>query len=220
MDGFETAKRLIEGVTVALVGPPNGGKSTLFNRLVGRSAALVSARAGTTRDWVSAQVDIAGVPITLIDTAGRADPITPLERGAIAAGRRIGEEADLALLVLDGSAPWPDGPDLLAEYGVGVLHYVLVINKLDLAPAWDPAMELIPGLEGGGATVRVSAGTGAGIDQLVGAVMHLLGYDRLSGASACLFTVRQIDVARRARAKLERDPDAAGLIVERQLIGT
>ena len=220
MDDYGAARGLIEGVMVALVGPPNGGKSTLFNRLVGRSAALVSARAGTTRDWVSASVDIAGVPITLIDTAGRAAPGTSLDRFAMEASRRMGERADLGLLVVDGSEPLPAGPNPLAEYGVGVPHCVPVINKLDLGPAWDPAGELIYGSDGGGAPVPVSARTGAGIDQLLEAVMHSLGYDRLSGTSACFFTVRQIDVARRVHAELERDPDTARLIVEDQLIGT
>ena len=220
MDGYDAARGLIDGVMVVLVGPPNGGKSTLFNRLVGRSAALVSARAGTTRDWVSAPVDIDGVPITLVDTAGRTDPVTPLERYAIEAGRRMGERADLGLLVLDGSEPLPDSADPVSEFGAGFPQCLSVINKLDLAPAWDPVRELIGDSYGGGAAVRASARTGAGIDQLVEAVMHLLGYDRLSGTSACFFTVRQIDLARRVRAELERNPDAAGLIVEGQLIGT
>ena len=92
-------ERLRDGVVVAILGAPNAGKSSLLNALAGREAAIVSARAGTTRDVVEVRLELAGVPVTLADTAGLRDAADEIEQEGIRRARRRAEEADLVLAV-------------------------------------------------------------------------------------------------------------------------
>lgn len=144
-------ERLREGVVVAILGAPNAGKSSLLNALAGREAAIVSARAGTTRDVVEVRLVLAGVPVTLADTAGLRDAADEIEQEGIRRARRRAEEADLVLAVFAADTP-PDA-STLAWVRPGTL---VVANKVDLAPA--------PGLIGGVAPLALSARTGAGLD--------------------------------------------------------
>ena len=109
---------------------PNVGKSSLLNALAGREAAIVSARAGTTRDVVEARLDLGGVPVTLADTAGLREARDEIEVEGIRRARRRAEEADLVLAVFATDQP-PDA-ETLAWVRAGTL---VVANKLDLAPA-------------------------------------------------------------------------------------
>jgi tRNA modification GTPase len=97
-------ERLREGLVVAVAGPPNAGKSTLFNRLARREAAIVSPYAGTTRDVIEVHLDIDGYPVTLLDTAGIRDSAEPVEQEGIRRARARAAEADLVLWVTDLSA--------------------------------------------------------------------------------------------------------------------
>ncbi len=144
-------ERLREGVVVAILGAPNAGKSSLLNALAGREAAIVSARAGTTRDVVEVRLVLAGVPVTLADTAGLREAADEIEQEGIRRARRRAEEADLVLAVFAADTP-PDA-STLAWVRPGTL---VVANKVDLAPA--------PGLIGGVAPLALSARTGAGLD--------------------------------------------------------
>jgi len=146
-------ERLREGVLVAIVGAPNAGKSSLLNALAGREAAIVSARAGTTRDVVEVRLVLAGVPVTLADTAGLREAADEIEQEGIRRARRRAEEADLVLAVFAADAP-PDA-GTLAWVTPGAL---VLANKLDLAAA--------PAAIGGVAPLAVSALTGAGLDRL------------------------------------------------------
>ena len=92
-----------DGITVALVGPPNAGKSSLLNALLGQERAIVSAVPGTTRDVVEGTIALAGVPVRLLDTAGIDAPRDPIEAEGVRRSRRAMEESDLLLVVLDGS---------------------------------------------------------------------------------------------------------------------
>jgi tRNA modification GTPase len=146
-------ERLREGVVVAILGAPNAGKSSLLNALAGRDAAIVSARAGTTRDVVEVRMVLAGVPVTLADTAGLRDAADEIEQEGIRRARRRAEEADLVLAVFASDAA-PDAATLdWAARGA-----VVVVNKVDLAPA-------PPGI-GGTTPLAVSALTGAGLSAL------------------------------------------------------
>jgi tRNA modification GTPase len=153
LDDGRRGERLRDGVLVAILGAPNAGKSSLLNALAGREAAIVSARAGTTRDVVEARLALAGVPVTLADTAGLREAADEIEQEGIRRARRRAEEADLVIAVFAADAP-PDAATL-AWAGPGA---VVLANKVDLATP-PPAI-------GGQAPLAVSARTGAGLDAL------------------------------------------------------
>ncbi|MBX6744395.1 MAG: tRNA uridine-5-carboxymethylaminomethyl(34) synthesis GTPase MnmE, partial [Acetobacteraceae bacterium] len=153
-------ERLREGLLVAIVGAPNAGKSSLLNALVGREAAIVSARAGTTRDVVEARLDLGGVPVTLADTAGLREAADEIEAEGVRRARRRAEEADLILAVFAANAA-PDA-ETLGLVGPGVL---VVANKTDLAPA--------PGEIGGVVPIPISAWTGEGLAALKAALSEM-----------------------------------------------
>lgn len=146
-------ERLREGVLVAILGAPNVGKSSLLNALAGRDAAIVSARAGTTRDVVEVRLALAGVPVTLADTAGLREAADEIEEEGIRRARRRAAEADLVLAVFAADRA-PD-PVTLAWVRPGAL---VLANKSDLAPP--------PGEIGGVVPLAISARTGAGLDDL------------------------------------------------------
>ncbi len=151
-------ERLREGLLVAIIGAPNVGKSSLLNALVGREAAIVSTRAGTTRDVIEARLDLRGVPVTLADTAGlREADSDEIEAEGVRRALRRAEQADLLLAVFTAdAAPDPATLDLLARRDGR--EAVVVANKVDLA-AGPPAIGGLPALQ-------VSARTGQGLDAL------------------------------------------------------
>jgi tRNA modification GTPase len=121
-----------EGAQVVIAGRPNVGKSSLFNALVGSDRAIVTAVPGTTRDLVTERVDIHGLAITLVDTAGVRDALDIAEREGVARSDRAREVADLVLLVMDASEPMGDG-DLMLLDRTRDARRVVVFNKADLA---------------------------------------------------------------------------------------
>src|SRR6058998_1312911 len=144
-----------DGITVALVGPPNAGKSSLLNALLGRDRAIVSPVPGTTRDVVEGTIAIAGVPVRLLDTAGLDVPRDAIEAEGIRRSRGAMEESDLLLVVLDGSI-LPD-QRVLAE--TSDRARVIVRAKCDLAAHPAAAAQCD--------AVAVSAVSGAGIEALL-----------------------------------------------------
>lgn len=145
-----------DGLTVALVGRPNAGKSSLLNALLGHERAIVAPTPGTTRDIVEGTLALDGVPIRLLDTAGLDVSRDPVEAEGIRRSRRAIEESDLLLVVLDGSL----APDAQTLAETATRARILVRAKSDLAP--HPASVAV------GDAVPVSALTGAGLDALVG----------------------------------------------------
>src|SRR6185436_12680236 len=123
-----------EGAQVAIVGRPNSGKSSLFNRLAGAGRAIVTPIPGTTRDLVTEVVDIDGVAVTLVDTAGlRCEPTDAVETEGIARARSAAAVADLVIVVLDASQPL--GPDARDALGARAEDRVIAANKPDLPAA-------------------------------------------------------------------------------------
>ncbi len=127
----EVGRLVREGITVAIVGPPNAGKSSLLNALLGEERAIVSEIAGTTRDTIEESIAIDGVRVRLVDTAGIRDHADRLEAAGIERSQRALAGARVALLVLDGSASLSaDGRALLAR--TAAHQRVVFFNKADL----------------------------------------------------------------------------------------
>ena len=153
--------RLIrEGRVVAFAGRPNTGKSSLFNALLGCGRAIVSEVPGTTRDLLTERVDLLGVPVTLVDTAGVRPSVDPIEREGISRARDAQQSAEVVLVVLDGSVPLTTvDRELLAE--TEAMVRVIAQSKSDRAQAWRA-----DGEAWASEVVATSATTGVGLDLL------------------------------------------------------
>jgi len=175
---------LCEPAKVVIAGRPNVGKSTLFNALVAEERALVHDRPGTTRDYVSALVEIRGVPLELIDTAGVRRPADAVEALGIELARSQMDNADLVLMLAD-TAP-PTAPEARAALGLPAGRPLVVgRTKADLEPGTAGAP---PGC------VSVSGTTGEGLQALEGQILlSLLGAPRPACDGAVVFTQRQVD---------------------------
>jgi tRNA modification GTPase len=193
-----------EGAQIAIIGRPNAGKSSLFNRLAGAGRAIVTDIPGTTRDLLTESSDIEGVPVTLVDTAGlHKTAADAVEEEGIARAHAARRVADLTIVVLDGSRPLgPDDHDVLAISASA--PRVVVANKADLPPAWR--------LDAAGDGVRVmsvSAKTGAGIDALRVAISSELAARDAVRDTPAVTNIRHADLLSRARAALQRAAAAA-----------
>jgi tRNA modification GTPase len=163
-------RMLREGVTVAIVGRPNVGKSTLFNRLAGADRAIVTEVPGTTRDLLTEAVDIGGARVTLVDTAGVRATDDRVEREGVARAERAGTVADVAIVVLDRAAALTDDDRRVLAMTSGRPR-IVVANKCDLPAAWRQE----PGEEPVAEALDVSAVTGTGLDRIIGAIGQMCG---------------------------------------------
>jgi len=191
LDDGHRGERLRDGIAVAILGPPNAGKSSILNQLARREAAITSPIAGTTRDVIEVAIDLAGYPVMLADTAGLRDSADVIEQEGLRRALKRAEEAELRLFVFDatrpedaqGAAAWP-GPDTL-----------LVANKIDLASGRDapPLARAIP----------VSALTGEGLPKLIAALSSRVArsYD---GTAPALTRARHRQALETALAGLRR----------------
>jgi tRNA modification GTPase len=161
---FAYGKIVHEGLTLAIVGRPNVGKSSLFNRLVERERAIVTATPGTTRDLVTETVALGGIPIKLVDTAGIRHSTDEAESIGIRKSYEALSEADLVLVVLDSTQELSaEDCELLAVSGKR--RALAVANKSDLAPSGQPELQ-------GMKAFSTSAVTGAGIEELRAAILE------------------------------------------------
>jgi tRNA modification GTPase len=155
-------ERLRDGFVIAIAGAPNAGKSSLLNRIAQREAAIVTPFAGTTRDVIEVHLDLEGLPVTMLDTAGIRESDDPVEQEGVRRARARAAAADLVLWVSDASAPSgpspPEGPPVW-----------MIRNKIDLVDSGAQYPQA-------GNEVRfVSALTGAGLDGLLGALARHVG---------------------------------------------
>ena len=162
-------ERLREGLRVAIAGPPNAGKSTLFNRLARREAAIVSPFPGTTRDVLELHLDLGGYPVTVLDTAGIRESEDPVEREGVRRATEQALAADLVLWVVDATeARWQEPCRTRGTIQVppGTAVWV-VVNKIDLVPQAQRSLARA----GDGEPVRlISGATGVGLDELISAL--------------------------------------------------
>lgn len=213
--GARAARTVLDGATVALIGPPNSGKSTLLNRFAGRTAAVPSPVAGTTRDWVTADVEWSGVPIRLVDTAGTRDAEEALEAEAVAAGCDVAHAADLRILLLDGSQS-PAELDLGAASAAQDEPMTLItLNKADLAEESMDARSRWAAVS----DRWISAETGSGVEELVGEILALLGVGRTSSPRPVAFTLRQERLIGEVLSDLSTNPARAARRLETELLG-
>lgn len=211
------ARHLIDGLTVVLIGPPNSGKSTLFNRLVGRPAAIVSPQPGTTRDWITAELDVSGLPVTLIDTAGLRLETDALEREAIARGQLIAHSASIRLLILD--AAQPPSPATLADFTADRPLSAIVYNKTDLLSAPDSRPLQSPTTSPAIPALYISAATGHNLGTLNAFILHHTGLDLGQDTpSPAFFTMRQQELAANLLATTTDQFPAAAAMALRNLL--
>ncbi len=182
---------LREGLSVVLIGQPNVGKSSLLNQLAGFEAAIVTEIAGTTRDTVREAIQIAGVPLHIIDTAGLRETDDPVERQGIARAWAAVEKADVALLLVD------------AAHGLGpqeaaILARLPPIPRLTLHNKIDATNET-PRVQGD--TLWLSARTGAGVDALRDRLLQAAGW-QTAGEGAFMARARHLDALARAAAHI------------------
>ena len=172
LDASAGAEFFVRAAEIAIVGPANAGKSTLANALAGRLGAVVTDQAGTTRDWVTMDVALDGIPITLIDTAGVRLSEDELELLAIRRGQERTLHADLHLLVLDAMTDVGGATDTRWETLLGGRRHIRVLNKVDLL---QKAVLPTENQRSGESVVAVSARTGVGVEVLRQAVISSLG---------------------------------------------
>ena len=190
---------LREGACVVILGRPNVGKSSLLNRFLREERAIVTAIPGTTRDVIEESIDLDGVMIRLVDTAGVRDTDDVVEQEGIKRTRAAQDEADLLLVVVDGSAPLTsDDWQLLST--VRDRKHVVVMNKADLTMAMEAGIALVDH-----PTYVVSAKTGLGIETVKAALRAQLvsgGFDTTE--SVMVTNVRHRDALRRASDSLSQ----------------
>jgi tRNA modification GTPase len=201
-----------EGLQVAIVGPPNAGKSSLFNALVGAPRAIVAEAPGTTRDLVTETIDLDGLRVTLVDTAGLRQTDDVVEREGVLRTQGAVRVSDLVLHLRDGSAP-PDAtpPDDAFQQSIDIKH-LTVISKFDLGRRCHSG---VGGVSDPNRAVEVSALTGEGLTELRQRIAEALdveaGRDRPE-----ITNIRHVALVERARESLLRARRAA-VDGERQL---
>ncbi|MBC7808206.1 MAG: tRNA uridine-5-carboxymethylaminomethyl(34) synthesis GTPase MnmE, partial [Akkermansiaceae bacterium] len=194
-------ERLSNGVTLVLAGRPNVGKSSLLNALAGRDRAIVSPVAGTTRDVVEESLNIGGIPVRALDTAGIRETGDAVERIGVDRARAAVLDADVIIAVLDGTAgiTQDDREFLQSLAGRAV---VVAVNKADLRDASgvvQDAQDALPEAP----IVAVAARTGAGLPELSTALLsHLTNKETVDTNAPLVTSARHSDALRRATASL------------------
>jgi len=194
---YQAGRLLREGLRVTIVGRPNVGKSSLFNKLVRTERAIVTDIAGTTRDSLTEATSLQGIPVSLTDTAGFREAGDKIEAIGIERTRRAMADADLLIVVVDGSCSLQD-EDVEVLKEAREHSFIIAISKGDL-----PRVLTLDGQLNGTEVVHVSAMTGEGVPDLTAAILKPFGSD--SGSVDLLITdSRHYDLLTRARSNLER----------------
>ncbi len=216
---FAHGRLLRDGLKLAIVGKPNAGKSSLFNRLLGRDRAIVTPIAGTTRDVVSEPLLLGGAPIQLLDTAGLRETEDAVERIGIARSREVMADADLVLHLVD-AGEFAANPLVLTALPMGdpiAAPVLQVLTKADLLAA--PARaDLLQALEGVAAVVLTSAVTGEGMPSLQAAILRSSAVDDRTSSGAALINLRQHGAVATAVLALDRVQRALDHVTPHELL--
>ena len=206
---FTYGKIVHEGLTLAIVGRPNVGKSSLFNQLVERERAIVTATPGTTRDPVSETVAIGGIPVRLVDTAGIRRALDEAERIGIRKSMEAIADADLVLVVLDSSQPVTSEDTELLEQGAG-RPAIVVENKCDLSSSQTSVRS------SQSPQVRTSATTGEGIGDLRSEILRHIG--GVQAETGFVTSLRHRSLIREATAALDTAQAAVGNKIPHEMV--
>ncbi len=211
-DSFGYGQVLAKGLRLAILGKPNVGKSSLFNRLLSADRAIVTDVPGTTRDVLTETISIDGIPLCFADTAGIRHTTDEVEKLGVMRTFEALSEADLALVVLDGSRPLDDDDRRALEKGGQIPHLILV-NKTDLQQVIDVS-EL-----NGAARVSVSAKTGQGLEEFRAALRTFLLSRKTSLADdLTLTTARQCEAVSNAVGALNAAEKALATLVPHEMV--
>lgn len=207
---FEHGRIVHSGLSLAIVGRPNVGKSSLFNRLAQRERAIVTAMPGTTRDLVTETVAIGGIPLHLMDTAGLREAADEAESMGIQKSREALAEADLVLVVLDASTmPRADERELIAT--LERRPALVVWNKSDLEMGQE--YECLPV-----ASLRTSALRGEGIDELRAAILNLVRTPGAESETGMLTSLRHHQAVTAALESLAAAKSAAAQKIPHEML--
>jgi tRNA modification GTPase len=202
---FRYGNLVRSGFSLAIVGPPNAGKSSLFNRLLQQDRAIVTELPGTTRDLVSEMAEFSGIPVRLVDTAGIRDTSEVIERLGIERSFQAMADADLTIVVIDGASPHHGE---LTEKAREQGRFLIVANKSDL-----------PGFSAGEDQIAVSALSGEGVDRLRGAIFDTLApRGELEIQGGFITSLRQESLLKEALAMLEKAQGAAQAGIPHELL--
>ena len=209
---FSRGRLLKSGVPAVILGKPNAGKSSLLNALLGYDRAIVTDIAGTTRDTVEEKVLVGSVLLRLCDTAGIREAADTVERLGVERAQQAAQRAELALLVLDGSAPLTREDEEAIAAARRARRMLVLVNKADLPQVLDTAALRVRF----GEVIPLSARSGAGVDALCRAVEELFAGgetprgELLTNARQAESAQRALDAVRRAEQALRSglSPDA------------
>ena len=202
---FDYGKLVHSGITLAIVGRPNVGKSSLFNRLLEQDRAIVTDIAGTTRDLVSEVAAIGGIPVKFVDTAGIRAGQNLVEKLGIERSYQAMADADVALVIMDLSEPIQPDDLALIERAKAQGRYILIGNKSDLPRRAEPPE----------AFVAVSAITGSGLDQLRDEIAPAAAHEQSSGF---ITSIRHADLLRESVDALGQARKAAELGIPHEMV--
>ncbi|OGV73574.1 MAG: tRNA uridine-5-carboxymethylaminomethyl(34) synthesis GTPase MnmE [Methylophilales bacterium RIFCSPHIGHO2_02_FULL_57_10] len=189
---------LREGIHVVLIGQPNVGKSSLMNQLAGEEVAIVTAVAGTTRDTIRSAIQIDGVPLHVIDTAGLRDTRDEIEQQGIARTWKAAENAQVALLLIDVAHGITQAEKTILERLASVPYRVWIHNKIDLTQAPPRIIE-----QDGETHIHLSAKTGDGIELLRAHLLQLAGWQS-GGEGVFMARERHLRALAQVRECLQR----------------
>jgi tRNA modification GTPase len=191
---FKAGKLLREGLKVALVGRPNVGKSSLFNALLGHDRAIVTEIAGTTRDQLHEKLTINDIPISLIDTAGLRETSDAVEIIGVERSKRAMADADLVVVLLDGSQPLTSEDRQILD-GVKDTNHFIAVNKNDLEQTRFDLNGLIK-------VIHISAKTGENLEDLKKAIVEPFSQNEVDSSGFLVSDARHHDLLLRSQAEI------------------
>jgi len=201
---YATGHLLREGLKVTLIGRPNVGKSSVFNRLLRSDRAIVTEVPGTTRDSLTESISLQGIPVSLTDTAGIRKAGDRIEEIGVERTHRAMADADLLVVVIDGSTELlPEDLEVLSQ--ANQVTHIVVVNKCDL-----PQAARLDGELAQYKMVHLSALTGEGLDHLTTAILEPFGSVDSEAVGLLITDSRHYDLLRRAQSSIEESVELLG----------